>query len=140
MYDNNNIYQCYVNIQTTRIIPKSEAWIEFDFVNRKVDVTSYSIRTIYNSINIYHPKTWKIMGSNDHENWSLIDEQIDSSVLNGPSYSAHFQCGSKSQFYRYIRYFQLKNWNSSNSEIYFENYIGLSSIEFFGSILSEQNQ
>lgn len=111
---------------------KNKAWIEFDFGQRRINVKSYSIQTIYNQTNIYHPKTWKFIGSNDHQNWEFIDIKENNDTLNGTSYSGHFECQQQGKFYRYIKYVQIDNWRL-NGDLN-KYYIGLSSIEFFGEI------
>lgn len=110
---------------------EEDAYIEFDFVNRKINLTSYSIRKISKKANHCYPKTWKIIGSSDHQNWELIDMQENNSQLNGSKLCGHFKCEINNKYYRYIRYIQIGNW--SNQRQY--NYIGLTAIEFFGSIM-----
>lgn len=60
--------------------------------------------------------------------------------LNGPRKFSNFECINKKGFFRYIRYIQIENWNSdyygNSYQYYMKYYIGLSAIEFFGSITS----
>ena len=92
----------------------------------------------YSAINAYHLKSWQFVGSNDHENWDLIDMKENNSELNGPRNSSHFECSNKNGFYRYIKFIQTENWNNlsfyTNIGYYARYIVGLSSIEFFGSI------
>ena len=134
LYEDENIMKGYVN-WSNGVFTEKAAFIEFDFVNKKINMTSYTIRTIYNAINTYHPKTWKMIGSNDYKDWEMIDMKQDNDELNGPSKCSHFECTNPGQYYRYIRYVQIDNWRSSYQESY-KYYIGLSAIEFFGSIKS----
>lgn len=133
LYDDANIDRGYVNVKNG--FPEIQDFIEFDFVNRKINMTSYTIRTIYNETNVYHPKTWKMIGSNDQIKWEIIDMKENNGELNGPYRCCHFECTTTGQYYRYIRYVQIDNWHLPyNRE--FRYYIGLSAIEFFGSIKS----
>lgn len=118
-------------------IDDNNAWIEFDFGKRKINMTSYTIQTIYNPTNCFHPKTWKFIGSNDTTNWELIDIKENNDELNGKSNCAHFICQNNGKFYRYIKYVQLDNWRHQRNGTINKYYIGLSSIEFFGEIKSE---
>ena len=111
---------------------KDNAWIEFDFGQRRINMKSYSIQTLYNQKNFYHPKTWKFIVSNDHQNWEFIDIKENNDSLNGISYSGHFECQQQGKFYRYIKFVQIDNWRL-NGDLN-KYYIGLSSIEFFGEI------
>ena len=137
LFDDKDIDKCYVNWNNR--LTESDACIEFDFVKRKINMTSYSIRTIFNAQNVYHPKSWKIMGSNDHEQWELIDMKENNEELNGPRKCSNFECINKIGFYRYIKYIQTENWSTTYYVYSYNNmkyYIGLSAIEFFGSITS----
>lgn len=125
-YDN-----VYINfmapLKTTNI---EDTWIEFDFVHRKVNVTSYTICLQgHNQYCNNYPKSWKIMGSNDHE-WELIDVKIN---MNETNYDpiCHFECDRKSGYYRYIRFIQLDS-NATNDAAKYA--ICISCIEFFGSV------
>ena len=67
LYGKQDIWKIYNNGYYGEFSGK-KAYIEFDFVNRKINMTSYTIRTIYNAKNAYHPKTWKIISANDRIN------------------------------------------------------------------------
>ena len=128
-----DILKVYSNLYDYSI-PRSEkdAFIEFDFVNRKINVKSYTIRTSYFCPNYYHPKTWKLVGSNDKQNWELIDMKENNEELNGTNNYSHFECSHTGQYYRYIKYLQIDNWNLDSLKY---NVI-IAAIEFFGSIKS----
>lgn len=116
---------------------RNSAWIEYDFGNRKINMTSYTIQSLFRSPYQYQPKTWKFMGSNDHDKWEMIDFKSNNDVLNKGYFNSHFECVRKGKYYRYIRYVQMGNWNISETYKYSRNdrySIALSSIEFFGTI------
>ena len=122
-------------------LTKDDAWIEYDFGKRKINVTSYSIRTSYFLNDCFHPKSWKIMGSNDHQNWELIDIKENNEELNGSRRACRFKCTNQNGFFRYIKYIQIENHRRKiqysrgkpNMEMC-QYIIGLSAMEFFGSI------
>lgn len=131
LYDDADIMKVYSNLKSNPLeLSENDAFIEFDFVSRKINVTSYTIRASYFCPNYYHPKTWKLLGSNDHQNWELIDMKENNSELNETYICAHFECSQKGQYYRYIKYLQIDNWNRDNLKYN----VVLSAIEFFGSI------
>ena len=111
---------------------KDDGWIEFDFKNKRINVASYTIRTNGNREYLYHPKSWKIIGSNDQINWDLIDLQNESFVLNGANKQHRFICQNSNKYYQYIRYVEINTFPNN----YYNNYICLSCVEFFGSISS----
>lgn len=119
------------------VYDRNSAWIEYDFGKRKINMTSYTIRSLSRFYYQCQPKTWKFIGSNDHEKWEMIDFKKDNDVLNKGYCIGHFECVRTGKFYRYIRYVQIRNWNQYETYKQCHNYryiISLSSIEFFGSI------
>lgn len=133
-YDSNQINLHYYNYANLTDANESEGWIEFDFCERKVNLSSYTIRTNSDHENWNHPKTWRIVGSNDKDHWVTLDHQTNNSVLRGKCLQHRFQCENKNKnYYRYIKYIQEDNWNSDTKQKYD---IYLTCIEFFGSISS----
>lgn len=125
-YHSNNMNdESYINYYRNN--PSSaDGWIEFDFVNKTVSVTSYTIRTRSS----YYPRSWRIVGSNDHEHWEEIDRKVNNSKLDGEYRLYRFNTKSE-KFYRYVRYVQDQQWSR---EAAYHNFIYLTRIEFFGSI------
>ena len=98
----------------------------FDFQERKINISKYylSVPSQKRGQSTGQPKTWRIEGSNDEQNWELIDSKENDTSLNAYSKSNTFPCQNiNKQFYQFIR---LKNIN--------DNYLLLSEIEFYGSI------
>lgn len=105
-------------------------FITFDLKDKKVNLTSYTIKTFLGGRNDFHLRTWKIRGSNDWNQWEDLDQRIDDNSLNS-SYATHnFQCnvrGEKS--YRLIQiYSESPDWHGSN-------FINLSRFELFGHLV-----
>lgn len=104
-------------------------WIEFDFIDKKVALTGYSIRSSGGPADNEHAASWKIIASNDQETWVTIDEKQRNEDLNGRYAAQKFLIDSPSEFYRYIRYIQLdSHWQDHPYNIF------LTAFEFFGSI------
>ena len=125
----------FYNFHSTLIPSEESNFIDFDFGQRKIKISSYTIRSNKNPENgRYHPKTWKICGSNDKENWDIIDQQVDCNELNGPYKQHHFVCDQVKNKYRYIRYIQEDSFDSARTRSNFKYIIYLTCIEFFGEI------
>lgn len=125
-YDKDHIDQYFRNNDGSRL-KESEGWIQFDFGKRKINLTSYTIRSSPESV--YHPKTWRVLGSDDGEKWDILDRQTNNSSLNANSIKQRFKCDQNHSYYRFIRYIQDDSWYGNR-----EYCIGFSCIEFFGSI------
>ena len=130
-YDQSHINEYYMNNYGNDPLPdSSNGWIEFDFFKRKINLTSYTLRTSGNGQNgYYHAKSWRIVGSNDRNNWDVINQQVNNSSLNGKYRQHRFECDKNDKYYRYIRYIQDDSWSSGRS-----HNIWLTCVEFFGSI------
>lgn len=127
-YDSSHINDYFEN-QTVGEAQEANAWFEFDFCDRKVNITSYTIRSSNRSYVFL--KTWKIVGSNDRKNWDTIYYKTDDSSLTGKRVQHRFDCNSNNQqYYRYIRFIQESSWNTYTYNI------SLTCFELFGSILS----
>lgn len=106
-------------------------WLSYDFKNRKVRPTSYSIRSKPYDYGDFHPKNWVIEGSNTGNEWKILDSRQEITSLNGNNLASTFQIQEKlekNEFYRFLRIKQT-GLNASGS-----NYLGFSSLEYFGSI------
>lgn len=110
---------------------QQNAWICFDFKEKRVIPFHYSIRSYYHySKNAHHPRTWVIEASNDSERWEQIDEQKDCEGLNGRYLSETFKIkNDDNREFRYIRMRQTgPSWAGSN-------YLTIDSFELYGSLV-----
>lgn len=109
-------------------IGRPDGYICFDFKDRKIQLTSYTIKSREGGQNWYHLKNWKIEVSDDKEHWIMIDEHKDDSTLNGPKIVATFNIKEKPSFYQYVR-LQLTgtDWNGSYYMIFY-------SLEMYGKL------
>ncbi|OHS95546.1 hypothetical protein TRFO_10435 [Tritrichomonas foetus] len=122
--------KCYWNFACYD--PKDdENWLIFDFhENHKVSLNGYTIRSGGSS----HPKGWRIEGSNDRENWTLIHEVENCNTLNAPRKTQTFQIeGGEVAPVRYIKYVQTQNQSPKPERKY---RINLKAIEFFGQYIT----
>ena len=97
-------------------------YIGFNFVNKKVNITGYAIRKAPRLCEVYFPKTWKIMGSNDEQKWEVIDMKENNNEINDENECVYFECKNTGKFYKYIRYKQIGR------------FIAIACFEFFGYI------
>ena len=108
------------------------SWIQFDFKERKVSITSYSMN------DRQRVKSWKVEGSTDGSTFEIIDNKVDTTdfqnsnnEFNDPSAQKNFPVQPNNKYYRYIRI-------TSTSKCWY-NYdcIKLYRVEFFGFVQSE---
>lgn len=131
-YDPDHINDFYCNYYG-RSAAESESWIQFDFGAAKaIKLSSYSIRSNAGSENDdFHPKSWRLCGSNDLSQWEVIDTRKDCDELNGVHKLAHFNCLWNDNKFRYIRYIQDNHWY-----VYYPYNICLTCIEFYGDVFN----
>jgi hypothetical protein len=109
---------------------KAKSWIQFDFKDRYVSLTEYSLKSDGNSY--CHLVERQLAGSMDCNKWTIVDHQ-KTQDLNGQYITKIVHCNdnsSDSQSYRYIRLTQ----TGKDSSGY--DFLHLSTIEFFGSMMT----
>jgi hypothetical protein len=114
----------WTNYWTTTSSPNS--WIQFDFKNRNVSLTHYTLKS--DGEGNHHLLEWTIAGSREGALWDPIDCR-KTQDLNGNYITKTFALSVSSTgtpFYRYIRLTQTGK-NSSN----YDNLL-LAAVEFFG--------
>lgn len=122
-YDNNNNYCSDA---------KNDSFVCFDFKDRSIQVSSYSIQSRDDGDAGYtHLKNWAIDVKNENEDWIEIDRRENDASLNGRNNKSTFtvnkQCGS---FYRFVRLRQTgPSWFTSNTKF------GFKFIEFHGKLI-----
>ena len=110
---------------------RKDSWICYDFKDRRVIPTSYSIRSSSLGCGSSHPKSWVLEVSNDEEreNWTEIDRQEDNDELNGESRTANFKITPVPSIgFRFFRLRQIgQNHRGSNC-------LTIGALEIFGAI------
>ena len=88
----------------TNSVPGS--WICYDFGERRVAPTSYSIRSIPNVPGTDHPKSWVLEVSNhgSEGSWAVVDTRQNDFELNGFYVARNFKIGAPpSEAFRFVR-------------------------------------
>lgn len=109
---------------------KPNSWICFEFKKHKIIPSNYTIKSHNCSPNCCQPKSWRIDGSNDNNEWIQLDKQENCTYLNGANLIHTFDINNnEEQEFKYIRMYQTGP-NCQNS-----NQLALCSIEFYGRLL-----
>lgn len=118
-------------------LDEENSWLKYDFKDKKIMPSHYSIRSYPSSKNSEHLKSWVIEGSNTDnvDDWKILDSRHNSSCLNDRSASHTFEIQKlkPAEYYRYIRLRQI-DYNASNTF-----HLSLSALEFYGKVIYEQN-
>lgn len=112
-----------------------DSWVLFDFKTYLVAPTHYILMSDFSDPNeCSSPKEWVIEGSNDNENWTVIDCQSDVAFMNARSFVHTFSIENLVPAgFRYVRMrLTGKNWNDDDS-------FKLGSIEFYGKLFSNES-
>lgn len=108
------------------------SWLCYNFKNRKVKPSYYSIKSWQNPKGNHHVKSWEIQASNDEKEWKVLDSRSDENSLDGSNLSKTFDIrfiNNSNEFYKYIRIVQV-GLNTGGTL-----YLNIQSLEFFGDIL-----
>lgn len=112
---------------------EQNSWLMYDFKNRKVRPTHYSIRSWAWSPNCHHLKDFVIEGSNTGgKDWKVLDSQNNATCLNGNGVFNTFKIKenlSSDEYYRFLRLRQTGKNFAGNDQLC------LNSLEYFGSII-----
>lgn len=109
---------------------EKDAFLLYDFIDRRIRPKYYSIKAKTNN-DSNHPRSWKILGSNDKITWDSLDVRTDNESLCGIGASDTFKIKKdldENQCYRYLKLLQ----TDVNSSCYY--YLALTNLEFFGTI------
>lgn len=114
---------------------QQNSWLKYDFKQKKIHPTKYSIRSRHWGRGHEHLKNWVIEGSNSggDDDWVILDRRNDVTCLDDRYAKAVFVIQKKlsdTEFYRYIR-LRITGVCSDGREYY----IKISALEFFGSII-----
>jgi len=123
-YGPKNVLKNDDSIWCSQNLPNS--WIQFDFKERKVSITSYSMNDYGRN------KSWKVEGSTDGSTFEIIDNKVDTTDFqNNNGIQKNFPVQPNNKYYRYIRITSTsKNWLN-------DDYFRLYRVEFFGFVQSE---
>ncbi|KAK8835257.1 hypothetical protein M9Y10_017042 [Tritrichomonas musculus] len=100
----------------------------FDFKDKEIQITSYSLKSCNWGQNSNHLKSWVVEVSNDHQKWDEIDKRENNSILNGSNFIGTFDTKENKSFYRFVRLRQTgKSWCNNYCTV-------IASIEFYGKM------
>lgn len=100
-------------------------WISFDFKDRRITPTAYSIRPYSAGPGNHHLKSWVIEVSNDGKDWTEVDRRENNSDLNDNRVTRSFRT-SRQEECRFIRLRQIGKNHYGN------DFLRFTSFEIFG--------
>ena len=117
---------------------EEDAWILYDFKDRKVQPSHYTLRSRNDCRKGgNHLRKWCIEGSNDLRNWVTLDVRKKEKSLDDADASNTFEIqtdlGNK-DYYRYLRLRQI-GYNTG-----YNYHLNISALEYFGNIIEKTNQ
>ena len=95
-YNNN-----YAILETSDQLPDS--FLEIELKAFSLSLKAYRIRSSYHSQTASHLKSWDLYGSNDQNDWTLIDRVENEYQLNGSNYEMVFPIKNTEQSFKYIK-------------------------------------
>ncbi|KAK8888408.1 hypothetical protein M9Y10_039478 [Tritrichomonas musculus] len=113
---------------------EENAWICYDFKDRKVKPSHYSLRSRRDcGVDGNHLKKWCIEGSNDQKIWKTLDIRKKEQSLNNANASNTFdiQGLGDDDYFRYLRLQQIGRNTGSNF------HLNVSALEYFGSVIEK---
>ena len=106
------------------------AFISFDFKERKIHPTHYTIRARSDGdADYHHPKKWVIEGSNDNNNWKIIsgEENVEFFLTRNTIHT--FKIKEKLEFDEKFKFLRMRQTGPNITGDY---HLCLSALEFFG--------
>ena len=122
----------HLSFSTTTKIDKSNGWLKFDFLGRKVHPTNYSIRSCNVAKGNSHLKDWVIEGSNSDKNWKILDSRENENCLNDRLAENTFKIQEDLKDEEYYRYLRIRQTGLNFRQT---SQLMLNSLEFFGTII-----
>ncbi|KAK8871446.1 hypothetical protein M9Y10_007175 [Tritrichomonas musculus] len=105
-------------------------WICFDFKDRRVIPTHYTLKSVNWGVNSNHPRSWVVEGRTEGGEFETIDEESDCAFLNGVSLVHTFALSRpSSKEFKYIRV-RLTGPDWANA-----NYLIFDSFEIYGRLI-----
>lgn len=103
-------------------------WIMFDFREKQIKPTGYTLKTFNCGEGYSHLKNWVVEGLREDGSWDTLDSQTDNQVLNRARASITLDCNA-TRYYRKLR-IRMTGKNHFNG-----NHLCLQRVEFFGHLL-----
>lgn len=107
------------------------SYLSFDFLEHKVCVFGYALKTYKGNSEWRHLRNWVIEGSNG-SGWREIHAVKKCNKLNGPGLIATFKCGDSNAAASKQKFYQIIRLRVTDKNVYGDYYLNLSGIELFG--------
>ena len=108
---------------------RPNSWIAYDFMDRRVTPTSYSIRSWSACAASCHPKSWVFEVSTNGETWEIVDRRENNNNLNDTLAIDNFSINPvPNGGFRFIRLRQIGKNHKGNDQLC------ISSLEVFGTL------
>ncbi len=105
-------------------IEKYDSYVRFDFLDQKIQIQSYLIKTPTSQDDKYYLKNWVVEVSNDTYRWIQIDSHENNlRSLNGNGRECIFNVSKTNELYRYVQIRQTKR-----------DLFCIAKIDFFGKL------
>ena len=111
---------------------EQDSWICYDFKERRVIPTSYSVRSYQGGPGWYHLRSWVIEVSNDGSSWTEIDRRDHNNDLNGFCVTQNFKISLVPT--ESFRLFRLRQTGKNHKGSYV---LALTSLEVFGTLFGQ---
>ena len=106
-----------------------DSWICYDFKERRVLPTSYTVMSFWERPHAEHPQSWVIEVSNDATSWTEIDRRDNNDELNDYDAIANFEIsGVSNESFRFFRFRQ------TGPNHYGNYYLTIARLEIFGTL------
>jgi hypothetical protein len=103
---------------------RSPSWLQFDFKDSKVCLSSYEIN--FGQSSSHYRQKWLLQGSNDGNNWTVIDDRSEETGVHKSWDIARFTCSGSREDFRFVRLWLTEpSWGAGHC-------LGLAAIEFYG--------
>jgi hypothetical protein len=116
------------------------SWIQFNFKNRQISPSGYLLKNgTLDEVFQISPQSWKLEGSNDETNWTIISKVQNCDKFRQKNQEATFSCQTD-QIISFLRFTQTQEnlykfhyLHSSSSHNFLLNFV-----EFSGKIISRE--
>ena len=122
--DNNNSYhpKNLVDFENTNYYhSKNEQDVNicFDFKDKSIQMTNYSIKSYDRGQTGGHLRNWVVEVSNDKEHWEIVDQHDNDSILRSANAIKTFNTKQTESFYQFIRLRQTgTSWHNNDNNYY----------------------
>lgn len=105
------------------------SWIKYDFRDKKVCLTHYTIKNGLSYDSNSSPKSWVLEGSNNEGDWVELDSQTNNSIFLPNNSVLHTLQIKKTN--KYFQYLRIRSTGPNNNNC---NYLAIESLEYFGYV------